>query len=245
MLKSLTNIFSAFTLTKHKQSIKDEKIKNVKITKFVPYDIIGYNNKIIITENGVQRELKEQEKIDGLDIKINGNNNKIYIPDTENFSNSIISINSSNSTVSFGNKFSNLKSINNIVAIIRNGDNQILNIGDRVLIWGATFFLDEKNSGLCIGEDSLLSSDITIWTADGHPIFDINNKRINNVSHPVYIGKHTWIGQGVRITKNAAIPPNCIVGGGSVVSKSFNQENSIIVGNPAKIIKTGVYWKHT
>jgi acetyltransferase-like isoleucine patch superfamily enzyme len=54
---------------------------------------------------------------------------------------------------------------------------------------------------------------------------------------PVIIGNNVWIGEGVVILPNVTIGENCIIGANSVVTKSF-PENSVIGGNPARIIKT-------
>ena len=50
----------------------------------------------------------------------------------------------------------------------------------------------------------------------------------------------SWIGNDVKITKKAFIPNNTIVGIGSVVSSKFEEENTVIAGNPAKVVKRGV-----
>ena len=142
-------------------------------------------------------------------------------------------------------KTQSLKSLNNISIIVRNGNNQHLEIGDGTLIWGVSIFMDEENSGLIIGKNCLFSDQITIWTADGHPVFDMaTGLRINTAGEAVRIGDNVWIGQGVRVTKNAGIPNGSIVGGGSVVSKKFVTPNVAIAGNPAKVIKENVYWQH-
>lgn len=53
---------------------------------------------------------------------------------------------------------------------------------------------------------------------------------------PVIIEDNVWIGQGVTIMPNITIGKNCIIGANSVVTKSF-QANSVIGGNPARLIK--------
>ena len=46
------------------------------------------------------------------------------------------------------------------------------------------------------------------------------------------------------VLKNAYIPNNCIVGGGTVVTGQFNEENIVLGGNPARIVKRNVDWTH-
>lgn len=116
-----------------------------------------------------------------------------------------------------------------------------VNIGDNAVINGATLYLQENGTSIDIGEESLLSWGIDIWCSDGHTITDTEGKAINP-SYRISIGKHVWIGKDVKIGKNVTIPDNCIVGWGSVVTKSFDEQNVIIAGNPAQIIKRGVNW---
>ena len=54
---------------------------------------------------------------------------------------------------------------------------------------------------------------------------------------PVIIEDNVWIGEGVCIMPNVTIGKNSIIGANAVVTKSF-PENSVIGGNPAKLIKT-------
>ena len=52
----------------------------------------------------------------------------------------------------------------------------------------------------------------------------------------VFIGNNVWIGENVNILPGVFIGDNCIIGAGSVVTGYF-LANSIIVGNPARVIK--------
>jgi acetyltransferase-like isoleucine patch superfamily enzyme len=53
----------------------------------------------------------------------------------------------------------------------------------------------------------------------------------------VKIEKNVWIGEGVVILPNVTIGENSIIGANSVVTKSV-PKNSVVGGNPAKIIRT-------
>lgn len=53
---------------------------------------------------------------------------------------------------------------------------------------------------------------------------------------PVIIEDNVWIGEGVVIMPNVTIGKNSIIGANAVVTKSF-PENSIIAGNPAKLVR--------
>lgn len=54
---------------------------------------------------------------------------------------------------------------------------------------------------------------------------------------PVKIEKNVWIGEGVAILPNVTIGKNSIIGANSVITKDI-PENSIVGGNPAKVIRT-------
>lgn len=56
-------------------------------------------------------------------------------------------------------------------------------------------------------------------------------------TEPIKIGDYSYIGSEIRIAPGGAIPPKCIVGIGSVITKQFAEENKLIAGVPAKSIK--------
>jgi acetyltransferase-like isoleucine patch superfamily enzyme len=59
----------------------------------------------------------------------------------------------------------------------------------------------------------------------------------------IKIGNHVWIGNDVKIYKGTVIPNNCVIASHSVVKGVFTQENSLIAGCPAKLIKKDVTWE--
>ena len=60
-----------------------------------------------------------------------------------------------------------------------------------------------------------------------------------HASKPIVIGNNVHIGVGAIILAGVTIGDNIIIGAGSVVTKDV-ENNSIIVGNPAKILRTFV-----
>ncbi|RZL62547.1 MAG: acyltransferase, partial [Pedobacter sp.] len=63
------------------------------------------------------------------------------------------------------------------------------------------------------------------------------SKRVVESKGPVIIEDNVWVGEGVAIMPNVTIGQNSIIGANAVVTKSF-PANSVIAGNPAKLIKT-------
>ncbi len=200
--------------------------------------IIGTNNKIFIIENGNVQLVDNRTKIPGLHIKITGDNNIIKIFQPIRIKNSLIEIGNNNVLIELGPS----RVFKNVYIRCCWGNNQFCKIKRNTTIIGVKIYLDEESSCI-IGEDCMLSDDINIWPTDGHAILDNDTGEIlNTASEPIVIGNHVWIGQGARITKNARIGNNCIIGGGTVACKDYKEDNVIIAGNPGKIIKRNITW---
>ncbi|MBQ7450828.1 sugar O-acetyltransferase [bacterium] len=103
--------------------------------------------------------------------------------------------------------------------------------GKNVFINACCRFQDQ--GGIEIGDGSLIGHNTTIATLN----HDFNPaKRQNLTPSPVKIGKNVWIGSDCTILPGVTIGDGAIVGAGSVVTKSIPQ-NTIAVGNPARVIK--------
>jgi acetyltransferase-like isoleucine patch superfamily enzyme len=93
-----------------------------------------------------------------------------------------------------------------------------------------------------IGDNVLIASKVFI-TDHAHGKAEISmlgtppSERIVLSKGPVKIENNVWIGEGVAILPNVTIGENSIIGANAVVTKSF-PKNSLIGGNPAKLIKT-------
>lgn len=105
------------------------------------------------------------------------------------------------------------------------------------------FFLYDHGNKLIIGKDNLFSTGISIRCSDyPHLIFDLESGEYLAESGIVTTGDHVWVGEKVYLTKSAAVASNSIVGASSVVAKAFTEENVVLGGNPANVIKRGVHW---
>jgi maltose O-acetyltransferase len=92
--------------------------------------------------------------------------------------------------------------------------------------------LDENK--VTIGSDVLFGPGVQIYTAS-HPL-DSVLRRTHKISKPVTIGDDCWIGGNAIICPGITIGNGCVIGAGSVVTKNI-PDNSLAVGNPAKVIK--------
>ncbi len=91
----------------------------------------------------------------------------------------------------------------------------LIEIGDHVAIAAGTDFLTHDGAIWCFRRE--------LENAD--------------VFGKIKIGNNVFIGNNCTILPNTTIGDNCIVGAGSVVRGQF-AENSVIVGNPAKVVMT-------
>lgn len=111
-------------------------------------------------------------------------------------------------------------------------------IGNRVRMSGTTICCSSK---IIIGDRCVIGADVIIADTDFHaldPILRSSPKDSENaITSSVHIGEDVFIGGRSIILKGVSLGNSVIVGAGSVVTKSF-KSNSIIAGNPARLIKT-------
>ncbi|MDR1183068.1 MAG: Coenzyme F420 hydrogenase/dehydrogenase, beta subunit C-terminal domain [Bacteroidales bacterium] len=62
-------------------------------------------------------------------------------------------------------------------------------------------------------------------------------------ARPVVIGNHVWLCEGCTIMSGVKIGDGAIVGAHAVVYTNV-PANSLVSGNPAKVVQTDVYWKY-
>lgn len=120
------------------------------------------------------------------------------------------------------------------------GDNNVVTIGDNVTFDGNTLIVVGEGTKASIGSDCIFADRVHIRTTDQHCIFDADGKRINP-ARDVNVGSHVWLGKEAIIMKGVSIGDGAIVGMDSMVTKDV-PERCIVVGKPAKVIKTNVYW---
>lgn len=98
--------------------------------------------------------------------------------------------------------------------------------------------LDRYNpGGITVGKYTILTSGVTILSHRLIPLKS-ENKYIGEKVE-TKIGDYCVIGIGAIILSGVTIGDEVVVGAGAVVSRDI-PSNSIVVGNPAKIIKTNI-----
>lgn len=89
--------------------------------------------------------------------------------------------------------------------------------------------------GLAIGDGTMLSRNITIYTANHDTGQDHIPYGHDYVSRGVTIGRGVWIGMDVRIAPGVTIGDGAVVGMGTVVSKDV-PAGAVVVGAPQRVV---------
>ncbi|QWW66209.1 gamma carbonic anhydrase family protein [Rhizobium sp. WYJ-E13] len=113
-------------------------------------------------------------------------------------------------------------------------------LAEEVGIWfGAV--LRGDNEPIAIGKATNLQEGVMVHTDPGFPTTIGENCTIGHhaITHGCTIGNNSLVGMGATILNGARIGNNCLVGANALVTegKEF-PDNSLIVGSPAKAIRT-------
>ena len=111
-----------------------------------------------------------------------------------------------------------------------------IKIGNNTRIHGSCLHAYES---IEIGDNCLIAANCQIFDGSGHNTYlDDPSKRLetSGAVKPITIGNNCWIGTSAIILPGTVLGENCVVAAGSIVSGVF-KDNSLIGGNPAKLIK--------
>src|SRR5574344_312875 len=86
-----------------------------------------------------------------------------------------------------------------------------------------------------IGKNVIISENVIIRDSDNHQIND------SIISKPIVIEDDVWIGMGAIILKGVTIKKGAVIAAGAVVTKDV-LENTLVGGNPARVIKDNIKW---
>ncbi len=136
-------------------------------------------------------------------------------------------------------------------SLIMNGSYITVGAGLKLQI-GANTYISQgvkinTRSGLTIGNDVLIGHDTLIMDYDGHPIFyenEIDDEKFNigGNSKPIVIEDNVWIGHRATILKGVTIGKGSVVGARSCVTSDV-LPNTIVAGNPARVVKENIKWR--
>ncbi len=86
--------------------------------------------------------------------------------------------------------------------------------------------------GVYIGDYVRFGPNVGILSSN-HDLYN----RDSYTTKPIKIGDYCWLGMNTLVMAGVELGPSTIVGGGSVVTKSFPEGYCVVAGNPAKVIK--------
>lgn len=196
---------------------------------------MGTNSVFLVSDSG--KKQRHIYPIDGIKFDFSGENNVVEIHENAVFTNSRIDLKGSNANIELGEGSYHCFNISTAFSGYQN-----LKIGNKFSCRAVNMLMHENYSSVTIGYDCMISSNVSIWATDAHALFNKGENKAYNLAKPIVIGDHVWLGYDVKIAKGVTIPDNSVVGMGAVVLGKFTEPNTIIAGNPAKVIKTNIDW---
>lgn len=131
---------------------------------------------------------------------------------------------------------SNLVGLYSRTIIVTRTEEAKIRIGNNVGISGATIY---ARKGITIGDNTMIGGNVKILDNDFHPIevqARLEDDKSKIGTREIVIGKNCFIGCNSLILKGTMLGNNCVIGAGAVVSGRF-EDNCVIAGNPAKVVR--------
>lgn len=116
--------------------------------------------------------------------------------------------------------------------ILADAKGALISIGSGCRLNG-TYIHAKKN--IVIGENCVIAAGTNILDSNGHELISSNRTQNTDKPKDIIIGNNVWICLNSVILKGTEIGNNCVIAANSVVKGNF-PDNSLIQGNPAKII---------
>lgn len=166
-------------------------------------------------------------------VRIYGDDNTIDIGEGSRLKNTRITMMGSNNHIiaEDGSKF------DGPVHITLEG-NSTLYIGRNSGLRGVTFVL--KDGNITVGRNCMFSYGILLRNNDAHKVLD-SEGNVTNAPRDIVIKDHVWLCENCSILKGVTIEQDSVVAYGAVVTKDC-PPNSIVAGNPARIVKQAINW---
>jgi len=161
-------------------------------------------------KGNIALEIAENAKIVNCNIILMGNNNTLTIKEGTNLRSVYIEI---------------------------RGDNCSIDIGKNSIIGHGCYLSAKEGKKLLIGNGCMFSRNTKLMTSDGHFIY--KNGEIINQGSDIVVGNNVWLADNVTILKGVCIGDGSIAGINSTITKNV-ENNSIVAGNPARVIKKDI-----
>lgn len=72
---------------------------------------------------------------------------------------------------------------------------------------------------------------------------DFDKTERKNVNKSIIIGDRVWFSAHVKTLKGVIVGNDTVIAEGTVLSKSFKENNIVVGGNPPKILKKDIVWE--
>lgn len=214
-----------------------KKIRNNKRILFIVtflYRIFGFN--FILGKHKLNLKWNKAA-VRGIVVKNHGVNNSIIIEEGCRLKKCKINIFGNNNTIHIKND-----SVANKLDIWVQDDNNLIEVGNNTWFNKSCHLACIEGKYIKIGDRCLFSNEVVFRTGDSHSIIDKKGNRIN-YSDNITVGTHVWIGNRVTVLKGATIGDDSVIGTGTIVTGKQYISNSLIIGVPARVIKSEINWR--